>query len=75
MSRVVVENLDGIAPCRSLRGVALAQRLNVPLHHAAAGNMLVLDDAPTIVRLAVPDLRRGRLFFRWVFRRNKIARI
>jgi hypothetical protein len=29
----------------------------VALHHAAASNTLVLDDAPIVVRLAVPGLR------------------
>jgi hypothetical protein len=53
MSRVVVENLDGLAPCRCLRGVDLAQIQNVPLYDTAAGNTLVLDDAPIVVRLAV----------------------
>ena len=74
MSRVVIEDLDGFAPCRSLRGVDLAQIQNVPLYDTAAGNTLVLDDAPIVVRLAVPGLSRGRLFFRWAFRRNMIAR-
>jgi hypothetical protein len=53
MSRIVVEHLDGLAPHRSLRGVDLSQVKDVALHHAAASNTLVLDDAPIVVRLAV----------------------
>ena len=53
MSRVVIENLDGLAPYRSLRGIDLAQIQNVTLHDAATCDTLVLDDAPIVVRLAV----------------------
>jgi hypothetical protein len=53
MSRVVVENLDGSSPRRSLRAVDLTQVEDVALHDAAAGNALVLDHTPIVVCLAI----------------------
>src|SRR5882724_4509410 len=52
-SRVRVENLDRLSPGNSLRGVDLAQIQDVPLHHSAIVETLVLDDVPIAVGLAV----------------------
>jgi hypothetical protein len=48
-----VEHLDRLAPSFRLRRVDLAQIINVPLHHSAIVETLVLDDVPIEVRLAV----------------------
>jgi hypothetical protein len=61
---VLIENLDGLAPGRRLRGVDLAQIQDVPLHHPAILETLVLDDVPVTV---LP------FFFRSVRRRNMVA--
>ena len=50
---VRVEHLDRLAPSFRLRGIYLAQIINVPLHHPTAVETLVLDDIPIEVRLAV----------------------
>ena len=52
-ARVGVEHLDRLAPSFRLRGIDLAQIINVPLHHSAIVETLVLDDGPIEVRLAV----------------------
>src|ERR1700739_2509322 len=51
-SGLLVENLDGFAPRRGLGWANLTQIQNVALHHPAALEALVLDDAPVVVRLA-----------------------
>src|SRR5271155_460031 len=53
MACVFVEHLDGLAPCRRLRGADLAEIQHMPLHHPAAIETLVLDHVPVAVRLAV----------------------
>ena len=53
MSSVFAENLDRLAPGRRLGRADLTQIQNVELHHAAAVEALVLDDAPVAVRLAI----------------------
>ena len=58
MSRVVIDNLDGLAPHRSLRGIDLPQVQNLTLHDAATCNAHVIDHAPIVVRLVV-FLARG----------------
>src|SRR6476620_11269941 len=40
------------------------------LHRPTAGHAPVLDDAPVAMLLAVPGLRRGRLFRRILWRKN-----
>ena len=52
-ARVRVEHLDRLAPHLSLGRIDLAQIQSVPLHHPAAVETLVLDEAPIEVRLAV----------------------
>ena len=53
MSGFLVENLDGLAPRGRLGWADLTQIQNVALHHPAALQALVLDDAPIAVRLAI----------------------
>jgi hypothetical protein len=53
MAGVRVENFDGLAPGRGLGRADLTQIQHVALHHSAALEALVLDDAPIAVRLAV----------------------
>jgi hypothetical protein len=53
LSGVLVENFDGLVPRRGLGRADLAQIQNVALHHSAAREALVLDDAPVAVRLAI----------------------
>src|SRR5580658_8532090 len=48
-----VEHLDRLAPHLRLGRIDLAQIQNVPLHHSAIVETLVLDEAPIEVRLAV----------------------
>jgi hypothetical protein len=48
-----VEHLDRLAPRFRLRRVDPAQIINVPLHHSAIVETLVLDDVPIEVCLAV----------------------
>jgi hypothetical protein len=50
---VLIEDLDGLAPNRCLRGVDFTQVQHVALHHTAITETLILDDAPIAVRLAV----------------------
>jgi hypothetical protein len=45
-TRIWVEHLDRLAPGLRLRRIVLAQIQNVPLHHSATIETLVLDDAP-----------------------------
>src|SRR5215467_15106197 len=50
---LLVQHLDRFAPSTLLRSIDLAEIENVPLTHLAAGNALVLDNAPVAVLLAV----------------------
>jgi len=50
---VLVEYLDGLASGCGMGRADLAQTQNVALHHAAAFDTLVLDDASVTVRLAI----------------------
>ena len=52
-ARLRVENLDRLAPGLRLGRIDLAQIQDVPLHHPATVETLVLDDAPIEVCLAV----------------------
>src|SRR6516162_4572443 len=48
---VLVQNLNRPAPSTLLRSIDLAEIQDVPLTHLAAGNTLVLDNAPVAVLL------------------------
>jgi hypothetical protein len=52
-ARLRVEHLDRLAPGLRLGRIDLAQIQDVPLHHPATVETLVLDDAPIEVCLAV----------------------
>src|ERR1700760_340632 len=52
-SRFLIEDFDGFAPSGRLRRADLTQIQNMTLHHPAAREALVLDDAPIAMRLAV----------------------
>ena len=52
-ARLRVEHLDRLALSLRLRRIDLAQIQNLPLHHPAVIETLVLDDAPIQMRLAV----------------------
>jgi hypothetical protein len=53
MSHLLVEDFAGLTPGGRLRRADLAQMQHGALHHPAALEALVLDDAPIGVRLAV----------------------